>query len=121
MKNLTNLNHLEKEVKNINYFFSEWKLWEEKKDYKISFVDEKNTLRSIKSEITINKPLKTVYNYTANLENKVKYDKNYDSGHTIQQINDNYLLQYQKYKGKLGVSPRDFIVVIKKLYVKNII
>ena len=96
----------------------DWKIWEEKKEFKVYFIDEKNSLRSIKSETIINKPLKQVYDFVANLENKIKYDKNFDSGYIIKSINENYNLQYQKYRGKLGVSPRDFTLIVKRVYVK---
>ena len=96
MKNSINIKNLEREVSNINI---DWKIWEEKTDYKIYFIDEKSGLRSIKSEIIINKPLKEVFDFIGNLENKSKYDKNFDTGHTIKTIiNEQYNLSYQKLK-----------------------
>ena len=115
MKNSINIKNLEREVSNINI---DWKIWEEKTDYKIYFIDEKSGLRSIKSEIIINKPLKEVFDFIGNLENKSKYDKNFDTGHTIKTIiNEQYNLSYQKYRGKVGVSPRDFTLIIRKIFV----
>jgi hypothetical protein len=63
--------------------------------------------------------LKTIYDYLTVFENKAKYDKNFDTGNIIRTIEDSYSLQYHKYKGKLGVSPRDMTVIVKKIYVKN--
>jgi len=97
----------------------QWKIWEEKKELKIHYIDEESGIRSVKSEIIINKPLKLIYDYCDKLENKGKYDKNYDSGHIIRNLtenNINYSLIYQKYRGKLGVSPRDFTIIVRKTY-----
>ena len=116
-KNSFNMKHLEKEV--INWLQIEWKIWEEKIDYKIFFIDEKNGFRSIKSEIIINKPLKEIFDFVSNLENKKKYVKNYESGHIIKSINEKYCLQYNKYKGKIGTDPRDFTLIARKVFVKN--
>lgn len=65
------------------------------------------------------KPLKTIFDFLTILDNKANYDKNYDSGYIIRNIEDTYSLQYHKYKGKLGVSPRDMTVIVKKIFVIN--
>jgi len=96
-----------------------WKSWEEKKEMKIFYIDEESGLRSIKSEIIINKPLNMIYDYCDKLENKAKYDKNYESGYIIRNIFENnikYSLIYQKYRGKLGISARDFTIIVRKIY-----
>jgi hypothetical protein len=98
-----------------------WTLWEEKKDkdYKLFYIDEKSSLRSIKSETIINKPIKTVFEYINNFKNKQNYDKNFDSGYEKRRINENINLTYQKFKGKMGFEPRDYYILLHKKYVLN--
>jgi hypothetical protein len=83
---------------------------EEKNGYKIFYFDEKSGLRSIRSEITINKPMKEVYEYLQLFEKKSGYDKNFDHGRTIREIDNNLSINYLKYKGKLMISPRDMVI-----------
>lgn len=94
-------------------------MWEEKrdKDFKLFYIDEKSSLRAIKSETIINKPIKTVYEFIHNFKNKQVYDKNFESGYEIRNINQNIVLTYQKYRGKLGFEPRDYYVLLHKTYV----
>jgi hypothetical protein len=94
-----------------------WKIMEEKKDYKLYYFDEPNGLRSVKSEIVIDKNIKTVWDYLTDFNHKAKYDTNFDCGHNIREINDTYVLQYMKYKGKFMISPRDFTIISMKKYV----
>jgi hypothetical protein len=94
------------------YLNRQWKVLEEKADYKLFYIDEKSGLRSIKSEVVIDKNIQTVWNFLLDINSKNKYDKNFDSGHKIRDIDDNHFIQYLKYKGKLGISPRDFVIIV---------
>jgi len=71
-------------------------------------------LRSVKAEIIINKPLKTVYEFVDDKENKLKTDKHFDDGYVVRKITKDLDLTYQKYNGKLGFSPRDYYILIQK-------
>ena len=51
------------------------------------------------------------------MENKLLYDINYESGNVIIKVNENILLTYQKYKGKMGFEPRDYYALIYRKYV----
>ncbi len=97
------------------YFNRQWKSFEEKNEYKLYYFDEKIGLRSIKAETIINKNIKTVYDFLIDLNNKSKYDTNFDTGHLIRQIDQQYSIQYLKYKGKVFISPRDFVVISYKI------
>jgi hypothetical protein len=96
------------------YFNRPWKVMEEKNGYKIFYFDEVTGLRSIRSEITINKNYKEVYEYIQLFEKRSLYDKNWDRGHTIRIIDDHLSINYLKYKGKLMISPRDFYILTYK-------
>jgi hypothetical protein len=96
------------------YFNRPWKVLEEKNGYKLFYFDEKSGLRSIRAEITINKPIKEIYDYLQIFEKKGLYDKNFDNGKQLRAIDDNYSIDYLKYKGKLMISPRDFVIVSHK-------
>lgn len=95
---------------------SDWKILEEKEDYKLYYCDEESGLRSIKSEIVIDKPLKEVFDYVSDFSNKAKYDHSFEIGQNVTTFDDHYLLQYYKYKGKLLFSPRDFFVACYRNY-----
>lgn len=89
----------------------DWKILEEKSDYKLFYLDEKNGLRAIKSEVFINANIDTCWNLLNDLNLKGKYDKNFDTGYCVRDIDENYKIFYNKYKGKLGISPRDFVMI----------
>jgi len=93
-----------------------WRLWEEKKDlqYKLYYFEEKIGIRSLKAEIVIDLPIKPIYEYIDNVENKYVYDKMFESGHEVRKVNDEIILTYQKYKGKMGFEPRDYYVLLYK-------
>lgn len=105
-----------KELNNI--LDKSWKIMEEKKDYKLFYFDEPDGLRSVKSEIVIDKNIKTVWDFLTDFNHKGKYDTNFDCGHNIRDIDSTYVLQYMKYKGKFMISPRDFTIISMKKYVK---
>ena len=63
--------------------------------------------------------MKQVFDFIENLDNKKKYENNYDSGTVIKIINEFYSLQYVRYKGKLGSNDRDFTLISKKNYGKE--
>jgi len=58
-----------------------------------------------------------VFDYVTEIDNKIKYDKNFDSGHKIREIDANHAIVYNKYKGKVLFEPRDFILITKKEFV----
>lgn len=94
----------------------EWKILEETAEYKLFYLDEESGLRSIKSEIIIEKPMKTIYDYICDISTKVNYDHSFECGQDVTKFDDNYYLQYYKYKGKLVFSPRDFFVANYRTY-----
>lgn len=49
------------------FYNREWKLWEDKKTFKIFYLDEKSGLRSVKSVITIDRPIKDVISNSTSL------------------------------------------------------
>jgi hypothetical protein len=97
----------------------DWTLWEEKKDkeYKLFYIDEKSSLRAIKSETIINKSVKAVFEYINNFNNKSVYDKNFESGYEVRRINEYTNITYQKFRGKMGFEPRDYYILLHKKYV----
>ena len=85
-------------------------------------------IRSIQGETIISKSPKEVnkiihllnikvYDFISNLENKPKYDKNYDCGYIIKKIDEHYSIIYNKYKGKFLFAARDMVLVTKKEFV----
>jgi len=70
--------------------------------------DEPSGLRSIRSEGIIPTDIKTLFAYISDFNNRQKYDTNFDTGRIVRNVDDNYYISYQKYKGKLMISPRDF-------------
>ena len=94
----------------------EWKILEETNEYKLYYLDEESGLRSIKSEIIIEKPMKVIYDYICDISTKVNYDHSFECGQDVTKFDDHYYLQYYKYKGKLMFSPRDFFVANYRTY-----
>lgn len=101
----------EKRMKELDDFVNNgWLPWEEDKDFKLVYKDDhKSGLRSIKSEICINSDIKSVFDFIEKIENKSKYDANFDSGYEFVKINDVYSIFYLKFKGKFLIAPRDFV------------
>ena len=89
-----------------------WKDYDkdEKTGYKAWYVDEENGIRSIKSSIVIKKPMKEIFDYVFNIENKSKYDHKMDHAKAIVHYDDEYDLHYFNYKGMLFIENRDFYV-----------
>ena len=94
----------------------EWKILEETNEYKLYYLDEQSGLRSIKSEIIIEKPMKVIYDYICDISTKVNYDHSFECGQDVTKFDEHYYLQYYKYKGKLMFSPRDFFVANYRTY-----
>jgi len=93
----------------------EWTQWDHKKDkeYKLFYNEDKKTgLRAIKAEIVINHPIKPIFEFAFNEKNKYEYDKMYEAGQIVREVNEQTRLMYQKYKGKMGFEPRDYYVVL---------
>ena len=78
--------------------------------YHAWYVDEENGIRSIKSSIVIKKPMKEIFDYVINIENKSKYDHKVDHAKSIVHYDDEYDLHYFNYKGMLFIENRDFYV-----------
>lgn len=96
----------------------QWIMMEEKSEYKTYYIDESSGFRSIKAEAVVNKNLKIVYDFAIRLDNRNQYDKNYDKGETLKQIDESNCLQYIKFKGKLMFAPRDFVINCHTSYVR---
>lgn len=88
----------------------EWKILEEKQDYKLYYFDETSGLRSIKSEIVLDKSMKEVYDFLRDLSKKPLFDHALEFANDIKVFDSTYAIQYYKYKGKLLFSARDFYV-----------
>ena len=84
-----------------------WEDYEEKDGYKAWYVDEENGLRSIKSQIVINKPMKEIYDYITNVDYKINYDNSLREAKEIVKYDENYAIHYFRYKGKLLIQDRD--------------
>lgn len=98
------------------YENGKWDEWEDdmkKKTFKTWSRDDDKGRRAVKAVITINKPLTEVYEYIRNIDNKKKFDKGFDSGKVEKKLNENYEIAYLKFKGKIGISPRDFRIVTR--------
>lgn len=80
--------------------------------FKSYYKDDNKGLRQVKSEITINKPLKTVYEFLAESKNRTKYSPYFDSATDVKTLTDNLVINYQKTKGKFFVDPRDFVTLL---------
>jgi len=88
--------------------------------YKAWYCDEEGTgFRSIKSKIIINKSMKEIFDYVADLNNKPKYDHSLDHCKEILKCDDNYFIQYYNYKGAFLISNRDFYIVSYQKYDDN--
>lgn len=74
--------------------------------------DDSQGRRTVKSVIQINKPIKVLYEYLKNLENKGKFDSSYEKGYIQKTLNENLGLIHLQYKGKIAFSPRDFMVIV---------
>lgn len=104
-----------------NYLNKKWN--ENDRDKKTNFVfsiqDDEKGRRATKSTIIINNDYKIVYDYIMELDNKKSYDKSYDRGVVLKEMNETYGLVWFAYKGKLGVSGRDFLCCIKSENFEN--
>jgi hypothetical protein len=101
------------------YYNRPWKVLDEKKDYKILYFDEKIGIRSIRSEAVINRNYKDIYEFIQLFEKKCTYDKNFDHGKTIRFVDDDLAINYLKYKGKLMISPRDFVIISRRNFTED--
>jgi len=99
----------------------DWKLLEEKDGFKSFYFDEKNGLRSIKSHVVINKNIKFIGEYLEDLNKRSTYDKNFDQGKVLRIVDESHNISYLKFKGKIMISPRDFVVCARKQIVNIII
>lgn len=97
----------------------EWKVWEEKPDYKIFYIDEASGLRSVKSEAVIDKPMKEIYDYLNDLSKKELYDHYLESAKEVKSLDSNYKIHYYKYKAMMLYSPRDFYLCCKHTFTED--
>lgn len=110
---------LDKKKEELNGFLNrDWIVMEEKNGFKSYYYDEPNGLRSIKATITFNKNVNFIYEYLDNLEKITTYDKNFDYGRILRKIDEFHEIRYLKFKGKIMITPRDFIVILRKIIVK---
>jgi len=106
---------LDKKCQEIEPFLNrDWKLLEEKDGFKSYYFDEASGLRSIKSHVIINKNIKVIAAYLEDLSKRANYDKNFDHGKVLRIVDTNHNISYLKFKGKIMISPRDFIVIARK-------
>ncbi|OMJ80741.1 hypothetical protein SteCoe_18948 [Stentor coeruleus] len=68
----------------------------------------------IKAEGEINRNATEIMEVLKDLPRKAGYDTTFESGSIIEVIDSFTEICYQKYKGKLGVSPRDFCFLQKR-------
>jgi hypothetical protein len=109
----------EKSAEMDSFFNRDWKVLEEKEGFKSFYFDEKSGLRSIKSHVTIDKNIKIIVNYLEDLSKRSTYDKNFDNGKILRKVDESHNITYLKFKGKIIISPRDFIVCARKEIVLN--
>lgn len=88
-----------------------WNVMEEKSDYKTFYFDEASGLRSIKAEAIVNKNYKSVFEYALRFDVRGQYDKNFENGKIVREIDGSNNIQYLKFKGKLMIEPRDFVTL----------
>ena len=125
---MSDVNDKEKAIEAVNKRKPEVETWlnrpswkdydkDDKVGYKAWYCDEEGTgFRSIKSQIVIKKSMKEVFDYVDDLNNKPKYDKSLDHCKEIENLGDNYKIQYFNYKGAFMISNRDFYVVAYQNY-----
>jgi hypothetical protein len=101
-----------------NFLNRDWKKLDEKDGYKSFYFDESSGLRSIKSHVDINRNIRFLEEYLEDINKRGSYDKNFDNGKILRKLDENHSISYLKFKGKVMVSPRDFVVCSRKLIVK---
>ena len=75
--------------------------------YQAWYVDEESGLRSIKSQIVINRPMKEIFDYVINADNKKNYDGSLNSAKEVKRFDDNYGIHYYCYNGTFLIENRD--------------
>ena len=65
----------------------------------------------VKSEGEIKRTPDEILTCLKDLSRKQAYDVTFETGHTVEVVDQNTEIVYQKYKGKLGVSARDFCLL----------
>ncbi len=55
--------------------------------------------------------------YLDDLNKRGTYDKNFDNGKILRVINDENSIRYLKFKGKIMISPRDFVIAGRRVIV----
>lgn len=68
----------------------------------------------VRGEGEINRTPSEILELLQDLPRKSTYDTSYESGHNIEPLDSSMEIVYQKYKGKLGVSARDFCLLQKR-------
>ena len=76
--------------------------------HRIYYFDDKSGIRSVKSDIIINKPIKVVFDFIRGEGNNKKFDPNLDVNMVIKNIDNHHSLSYSRYKGKFMIAPREF-------------
>ena len=97
-----------------NYLNKPWKSYvDDKKSGLVGYYfDDEKDRRAIKACININKPIDQVFSFCKSLDNKAKYDSNYEKGVKLKTITENLETTHVQYKGKIAFSPRDFITIV---------
>ena len=68
----------------------------------------------VRGEGEINRTPSEILEALQDLSRKSAYDTSFESGHNIEILDPSMEIVYQKYKGKLGVSARDFCLLQKR-------
>ena len=92
-----------------SYYLLEWTLWEEKSECKIYYYENTAGYRSVKAEIEIQKPIKELFEYIVNIDNNLKFNTDLETLDEVRKIDEINSIQYVKYKGKHGITPRDLV------------
>lgn len=115
------VNLIEEKMSQIEPFLNrKWNQMELKKDFISHYYDEPDGLRSIKSEVIINKNFECVKNYILDLDKRKNFNKTLDIIKDLRKFNDTYFLKLLKTKGILILSPREFLFAEKKIEVIKI-
>jgi hypothetical protein len=64
----------------------------------------------IKAETLMKVDIEEMLEFLRDLNRKPEFDKLFDTGHNIEEYEHDSLTVYQKYKSKLFVSARDFVI-----------
>ena len=110
---------LNKKLNEIDSFLNrEWNVYEEKDTFKSFYLDEKSGFRRIKSQIVIKRNMLDIAQFLDDLNKRNIFDKNFDHGKILRDVDEFHSIRYLKFKGKIFISPRDFIIIGRREIVR---